>query len=69
MYNAATVRTLCEANIATALFPTINDKEDECGCTNVILSGTANTTEIFFDTFLNRKKDGIYSYVILVCVS
>ena len=56
MYNAATVRTLCEATITTALFPTINDKEDECGCTNVILSGTANTT-------------GIYSYVMLVCVS
>ena len=69
MYNAATVRTLCEANIATALFPTINDDEDECGCTKVILSRTANTTEIFFDTFPNRKKDGIYSYIILVCVS
>ena len=69
MYNAATVRTLCEANIATALFPIISDKENECGCTKVILSRTANTTEIFFDTVLNRNKDGTYSYVILVCVS
>ena len=74
MYNAATVRTLCEATITTALFPTINDKEDECGCTKVIWSRTANTTEIFFlnlffDTSINRNKNGIYSYVILVCVS
>ena len=69
MYNAVTVRTFCEANITTALFPTINDKEDECGCTKVTLSRTANTTEIFFDTVLNRNKDGTYSYVILVCVS
>ena len=59
----------CETNIATAPFPIINDKEDECGCTKVISYRTANTTEIFFDTLLNCNKDGIYSYVILVCVS